>query len=191
MKSFSECAIHHPGEVYTEDALIRDGKLRNVFVRVTEGLPAGKFPLKSPSALLDQKGCIYIPHVIGVQAGQEVVIKNSDVSLHNVHSHSVKNKPFNIGMPVQGMTAKKKFDAPEIVKLTCDVHPWMRSYIGVTDHPFYSVSDAGGNFSLEGLPAGTYTVEAWHETFGTRTQSVTLADGETKNLTFTFSSKPR
>lgn len=188
VKSFSECAIHHQGDVFTEDVMVNNGKLQNVFVYVKEGLTAGRFPLKSSFAVLDQKGCIYAPHVLGVQAGQEVHIKNSDVALHNVHSHSTANKEFNVGMPVQGMVIKKKLESPEVmVKLTCDVHPWMKSYIGVVGHPFFAVSDGEGNFSLEGLPAGSYTVEAWHERFGAQTQTVTVSDGQAQTASFTFS----
>jgi plastocyanin len=188
VKSFSECAVHHKGDVFSEDVLVKDGRLQNVFIYVKEGLGAAAFPPPKEAAVLDQLGCIYKPHVLGVQTGQELVIKNSDVSLHNVHSHSVNQKPFNVGMPVQGMKIKKTFSVPEVaIPLTCDVHPWMKSYIGVVAHPFYAVTGEDGAFELKGLAAGTYTVEAWHEKFGTRTETVTLTGGESKELTFTFS----
>lgn len=189
VKSFSECAVHHKGNVYTEDALIKDGGLQNVFVYVKEGLEGQKFDAPKEPAFLDQVGCIYKPHVLGVQTGQELVIKNSDVSLHNVHSHSTKQKGFNTGMPVQGMKLKKKFDVPEVmIKLTCDVHPWMKSYIGVVPHPYYAVSDETGAFTLKNLPPGHYVIEAWHETFGTQTQTLNVSEGQTPSLTFVFTS---
>ena len=188
VKSFSECAIHHPAEVFTEDVIVKDGKLQNAFVYVKAGAEGKAVPQVAGSALLDQKGCIYAPHVSGVRVGQEVVIKNSDVTLHNVHSHSSSNKAFNVGMPVQGMKIKKSFSAPEImVKLTCDVHPWMKSYIGVLPHPWFAVSAADGSFEIKDLPPGTYTLEAWHETFGVRTQDVTVSSESPQEVTFSFS----
>lgn len=190
VKSFSECAIHHPNEVFTEDVLVKDGKLENVFVYVKSGFEGKPVPPVLGPATLDQKGCMFIPHVSGVRTNQEVVIKNSDVTLHNVHSHSLNQKPFNVGMPVQGMKIKKSFSVPEImVKLSCDVHPWMKSYIGVLPHPWSAVSAADGKFELKDLPPGAYTLEAWHETFGTKTQEVTVSPSQTTEVSFSFSAQ--
>ncbi len=187
VKSFSECAAQHPEEVFADDALIRDGKLQNVFVYVKEGLEGKPVPPPRDPVLVDQVGCLYKPRVLGVQVGQEMMIKNSDVTLHNVHSHSVNQKPFNFGMPVQGMKVKKIFGAPEVmVKLTCDVHPWMKSYVGVLPHPYFAVSGADGGFEIPDLPPGKYRIEAWHEKFGTQTQEVTVTPAETSELSFTF-----
>ena len=120
---------------------------------------------------------------------QPVDIKNSDVLFHNVHSHATLQKPFNIGIPVQGMVIQRSFEKPEVmIKVTCDVHPWMTGYIGVVSHPYFSVSGADGTFSLKDLPPGEYVIEAWHEVYGTQTQTVTLGQNETKTLTFTFHS---
>ncbi len=189
VKSFSECAAQHPEEVFTEDVLVKDGKLQNVFVYVKSGLDEAKpLPPAEGSAMVDQAGCMYKPHVLGLRTNQELIIKNSDVTLHNVHSHSANQKDFNAGMPVQGMKIKKSFTAPEVmVKLTCDVHPWMKAYIGVLSHPWFAVSGEDGNFEIKDLPPGTYTLEAWHETFGTRTQEITVGPSETKEISFSFS----
>ena len=187
VKSFSECAIHHKGKVYTDDILIKNGKLQNVFVYVKQGLENQSFSVPSESVMLDQVGCIYTPHVLGIQTGQELIIKNSDVALHNVHSNSSNQKSFNIGMPVQGMKIKKTFLSPEImISVTCDIHPWMKAYIGVLPHSFFDATDENGAFSISNLGPGDYEIEAWHEKFGVKTQKIHLEDRETKEITFTF-----
>ena len=114
-------------------------------------------------------------------------IVDADPTLHNVHCKPVNNKPFNIAQPVKGMKSSKSFTTPEVmVKCICNVHPWMISYLGVVDHPYFSVTGDEGSFTLAGLPAGTYTLEAWHETLGTQTKSVTLSDRDTQSITFEF-----
>lgn len=188
--SFTECAIHHPGKIYSDEVVITNGKLKNVFVYVKEGLQGSSVTPPSEPVTMDQVGCIYTPHVIGIQTGQTLLIKNSDTTLHNIHSHSVNQKPFNIGMPVQGMKIKRIFEKPEVmVSMTCDVHSWMKSYIGVLSHPFFSVSDENGQFSIKNMPAGDFVIEAWHEKFGTLTQSVHLDPHDSKKISFTFEAK--
>ncbi|MBI4000033.1 MAG: carboxypeptidase regulatory-like domain-containing protein [Candidatus Omnitrophica bacterium] len=135
---------------------------------------------------LDQKGCQYHPHVLGVQVGQPFEMVNSDPTLHNIHSLAEKSAQFNLGMPIENMRLKKKFENPEImVKLKCDVHPWMSAYIGVLSHPFFSVSGSDGAFEIKDLPAGEYTIEAWHEKYGTQTQKITVGE-ESATADFTF-----
>lgn len=164
------------------------GHLANVIVYVKSGLPAGgSYPAPAGAAKLDQKGCQYHPHVQGVRVGQTVQIVNSDPTLHNIHSHPKVNAEFNQGQPFKDMTLEKTFDQVEVpIPFRCDVHPWMASYIAVFDHPYFAVSKADGSFAIEGLPAGTYTLEAWHETLGTQTQDVTVADGQAATATFSF-----
>jgi hypothetical protein len=120
-------------------------------------------------------------------AGQSLDILNSDPTLHNIHALPEKNDAFNLGMPVQGMKYTKKFDKPEVmIRIKCDVHGWMGAYCGVLPHPFFAVSAADGSFMIKDLPAGTYTIEAWHEKLGTQTQQITVGDKESKAANFTF-----
>jgi hypothetical protein len=124
-----------------------------------------------------------------MQVGQTLEIKNSDPTLHNVHALAKVNREFNEGQPVQGMISKKKFDKPEVmIKFKCDVHAWMNSYMAVLPHPYFAVSGADGSFTIQGLPPGTYTLEAWHEKFGAQTQPITVGPKESKQVSFTFKS---
>jgi hypothetical protein len=166
------------------------GGLANVLVFVKSGLEKKEWPMPTEKALLDQKGCEYMPYVMGVRAGQTLSIKNSDPTLHNVHStpRVAANKGFNFAQPIQGMVTDRSFAAPEVaVRFKCDVHPWMFAYVGVFDHPFFAVTDTNGNFKISGLPNGKYTIEAYHvKTHGTNPgllQEITV-DGDAKlNLT--------
>ncbi|MBI4395242.1 MAG: hypothetical protein HY583_03485 [Candidatus Omnitrophica bacterium] len=181
------CASLHSEPVYAETVLVNEnGTLRNVFVYVKEGLESQTFPVPSESVTIDQKGCHYVPHVFGIQAGQTLEILNSDATLHNIHALPQKNKQFNLGMPIQGMKLTKKFEVPEVMaKFKCDVHPWMNAYIGVLAHPFFGVTGRDGTFEIKNLPAGEYTIEAWHEKYGVQEQKVTVAE-EPVNVEFTF-----
>jgi hypothetical protein len=128
--------------------------------------------------------------VTGVQVGQPVEIVNSDATLHNVHAVAVTNTEFNFSQPIKGHRRQQVFDKPEImVPFKCEVHGWMRSYVGVVPHPFFAVSRADGTFEITGLPAGTYTIEAWHEQLGTQTQTVTVDGKAGAAADFTFASK--
>jgi len=164
-----------------------DGSVGNVFVYVKDGLGNRTFPAPSQPVVLDQKGCHYTPHVLGIQVGQPLQIVNSDDTLHNVHGLPKSNKEFNQGQPIQGMKMTHTFSTKEVmIPFKCDVHGWMNAWIGVLDHPYYAVTATNGTFSLKGLPPGTYTIEAWHEKLGTQTQTVTVGEKETKDLAFTF-----
>jgi plastocyanin len=175
------------GAAVTETVVVSaDGALGNVFVYVKDGLGNLRFPAPATPVVLDQKSCRYVPHVFGVQVGQPVDIVNSDPTLHNIHALAQTNREFNMGQPMPGK-ATHTFSTKEVmVPFKCDVHRWMNAYVGVLDHPFYSVTSDDGRFELKGLPPGTYTIEAWHETLGTRTQSVTIGEKETKDLAFSF-----
>ena len=163
------------------------GGIQNVFVYVKDGLGNLRFPVPSAPVVLDQKGCRYAPHVGGAQVGQQVDVVNNDPTLHNVHALPAANREFNFGQPLPGMKQSHRFSTREVmVPFKCDVHPWMRAYVGVLDHPYFGVTGADGTFSLNGLPPGTYTVEAWHETLGTQTQTVTIGAKESREVAFSF-----
>jgi plastocyanin len=183
-----ECAVFHPGGgVPSEELLVKNGALQNVFVYIKEGLEGRSFPVPSQAATIDNKNCVYVPHVMGVQTGQPVNILNSDPTLHNVHSYSKNSKSWNLGLPFQGMKQVKKFEASEVmIALKCDVHPWMKGYVGVLDHPYFQVTGEDGGFSLKDLPPGEYVVEAWHEKLGTQSQKVQIGPQETKQIEFKF-----
>jgi plastocyanin len=163
------------------------GTLQNVFVYVKDGLGDRRFPVPSTAVVLDQKGCQYVPHVLGIQVGQTLELASSDNTLHNIHAVPQQNREFNKASQMAGIRHTHTFSTREVmVPFKCDVHKWMNAYIGVLDHPFFAVSGANGTFELKGLPPGTYTIEAWHEALGTQTQTVTVGEKDTQNITFTF-----
>jgi hypothetical protein len=180
------CASQHSTPAMDEEVVVgAAGELANVIVYV-KNAPASAPPAQP--ALLDQKGCQYIPHVTVLQAGQKLQIKNSDATLHNVHAMPQINGSFNEGQPVQGMVSEKKFDKVEMTpfRIKCDVHGWMKSYMAVLPHSYHSVSQMNGTFSIGNLPPGNYTLVAWHEKYGQQEQQVTVGAKETKQVTFTF-----
>jgi plastocyanin len=187
------CKTAHSTPVM-EDFWVVDanGGVANTFVYVREGLGGDEYEPGS-GLTLDQKGCMYHPRVSGVVAGSKVTITNSDQTLHNVHAFPSKNTSFNEGQPA-GSPAKEKteeFTKPEVmIPIKCDVHGWMKSYVGVLPHPFFAVSGADGKYTIPGVPAGEYTVTAWHETSKgdaagvTVDQKVTVAAKESKTVDF-------
>jgi len=168
-----------------------DRGIKNVFVYVKDGLGDRVYATPTTPVVLDQQGCQYEPHVFGVQVGQPVEIKNSDPTLHNVHAVPKSNAEFNFGQQNdKAPIITKTFDKPEIgLSFRCDVHGWMRAYANVVTHPFFAVTKDDGSFEIKGLPAGTYTIEAWHERLGTQTTKVTISDGAAA-ATASFTFKP-
>jgi plastocyanin len=184
------CAGKHSEPVYPPVLVLGpDQTMANVFVKVTAGLPAGTWPTPSEPVIIDQQGCMYVPHMVGVMTGQTLEFRNDDKILHNVHLLPKANREQNLGMPAtvahKQLTFSKAEDEPFHVK--CDVHPWMSAYVGVTDNPFFAVTGQDGTFTISGLPAGTYTIQAWQEKLGTKTAQVTVADGGTQSVDFSFS----
>lgn len=185
----SDC--HHAGGEKPLDTSVvaaPGGELANVFVYVKNF--SGRMAPPEKPILLDQKNCIYEPRVSGVQTNQIIQIRNSDATFHNVHAVAKENEEFNFGQNNKGAVDLRKFTKPEVmVKVKCDVHPWMKSYVGVMDHSYFAISDASGNFSISGLPAGTWELEAWHETLGVQNQTVTVPAKGTAPAAFTFAGK--
>jgi plastocyanin len=171
-----------------EEVVVGPGNgLKNVVVHLT-GV-AGKFAPQG-DAEMDQQGCMYRPRVLVAQAGQTVIIKNSDQTLHNIHTYKGPMTLFNqaqvFGMP----PIKKKFPAAgDVVKFKCDVHPWMTGYLLVTDNPFHAVSGEDGSFGIPNVPPGTYTVEVWHERLGTKKMEVTVAADKPTDLQLELAAK--
>jgi plastocyanin len=181
------CMSKHTTPVMPEVLVLGDqDRMENVFVSVVSALPGKTFPAPKEPAIIRQHGCVYVPHVIGMMAGQELLFENTDGILHNVHALPVKNRPFNLGMPP---TLKEKGKVLEVAEaafpVKCDVHPWMRAYVAVMSHPFFAVTGHDGTFQIKDLPPGTYEIEAWHEKLGTRKATVTVGEGE-KTVDFTF-----
>ncbi|HET9481900.1 MAG TPA: carboxypeptidase regulatory-like domain-containing protein, partial [Candidatus Polarisedimenticolia bacterium] len=188
MGSDAACSRKHDGPARREDLVVSpDGGVANAFVRIASGLPDRPFAPPSTPVRLDQRGCVYRPHVVALQAGQPLLIVNSDPTLHNVHAIATDNPGFNFGMSVEGQQVTRYFHHPEVmVKLKCDVHPWMAAWIGVVDHPYHAVTGPDGGFALTGLPAGEYAVEVWHETLGTATRTVAVVEGARQEIEFSF-----
>jgi plastocyanin len=186
MSADPTCAAKHSAPVPSDVLELGANKeLGNVFVYVKEGLPDAQWAPPATPVVIDQKGCMYEPHVAGVMVGQQLQFKNSDGLLHNVHALPQVNQEFNIAMPAERTTADHKFEQAEgMFTVKCDVHPWMTSYVGVMKHPFFAVTGTDGKFTIANLPAGTYTIEAWHERLGTQTQQVTVADNASATATF-------
>ncbi len=185
------CMQQHTAPVAMENVVVNaNGTLKNVFVYVKKGLEGKTFPTPTDPVVVTQEGCTYHPHVLGMMVNQPVKFVNGDATLHNLHAVTTVNEAFNIGQPSKGMEAEKTFDKPEVmVKMKCDVHPWMSSFIGVLEHPYFAVTGEEGSFSLKNLPPGSYTIEAWQEEYGAQTQEVTVGPKETKQITFSFKAK--
>jgi hypothetical protein len=188
----SQCGKLHTNPVVEVDFRVGEEKgLADVFVYL-QGVPENVGTTAEGEApMLDQQGCLYTPKVFGVMVNQKFKVKNSDPLLHNVHAVPKVNKEFNFAQPVKNQVNEKAFPQPEVLlRIKCDVHPWMSAYVGVVPHKFFAVTDANGRFALpKGLPAGKYTIEAVHPKAGRVTQEITVVAGESKpvELTFTLS----
>ncbi len=163
----------------------RDRSIDNVFVHVLGDLPAGSVPAEP--VVIDQQGCIYHPRVSAGVTGQTLAITNSDPTLHNVHTKSEQGNGFNVGQPKAGMRHEHTLKGEEVMlRVKCDVHPWMTGFVGVKKNPYFAVTREGGKFTIENVPAGTYTVQAWQERLGAIDQEVTVVEGETVTVEFGF-----
>ena len=181
------CVAQHKDAVFPQTLVLGAGNtMGNIFVYV-KNAPAGDYKAPTEPVVVDQKGCNYTPHIIGVMVGQPVKILNPDGTLHNVHALSKVNQEFNMAMPKFRTEVSKSFDKPEFMfAMKCDVHPWMSAWISVMPTPFFAVTKEDGKFEINGLPDGTYTIEAWHEKLGTKTTTVTITGGAAQTADFTF-----
>jgi plastocyanin len=186
MSAEPTCAAAHPSGPTTETVIANNGRLANVFVYLKEGLASAP-AAPSTNVEIDQLGCVYHPHVTGVQVGQGVVFKNSDGLAHNVNAQPQNNRPFNISQPTSMTSAPQRFNTAEImIPVQCDVHGWMQSYIGVVSNPYFATSGQDGTFTIGNVPPGTYTLEAWHERYGVKTAQVTVDPNGTATVTFDY-----
>ena len=192
MEADPVCLAKHSGQVLPETLILGDETtktLGNVFVHVTSGLSNKNYPAPSEPFVLTQEGCRYNPHVIALRVGQPLKVLNPDGTLHNLHALPKVNEQFNLAMPNFRKETTRTFNKVEVAPfpIKCDVHPWMGAWISVMDHPFFCVTKPNGQFKIDNLPAGTYEIEAWHEKLPAQKATVTLAEGDAKEIHFTFS----
>ena len=188
MASEPVCSSAHPsGAVEEEVVADAKGDLANVIVYVKEGLGNRTFDTPSAAVELDQKGCMYSPHIVALMAGQRLDVKNADQTTHNIHPSPKNNKEWNKSQAPGAPDIVDSFAREEVaIPVKCNVHPWMKSYIAVFKHPYFAVTSASGSFEIKNLPPGTYTIEAWHEKYGVTSQSVTIGAKEAKTVNFTI-----
>jgi plastocyanin len=184
-----KCVTENGGPQRPNDSIVvgNNQALQNVFVYVKDAPGGFGFPVPPEPVLLDQDRCAYTPRVVGVRVGQPLQVRNSDPLLHNVRANGVINQAFNKSTPLEGVSFTHTFATKEVmIPFKCDVHGWMSAYVGVLDHPYFGTTGAEGTVALGNLPPGTYTIEAWHEALGTRTQQVMIAAKESKDVSFAF-----
>jgi plastocyanin len=183
------CAKAHSTPVVPQDVVVGEkSSVANVVVFVKDGLSSDySFPTPSDAVTLDQKGCMYDPHVIALMAGQTLTVKNDDQTAHNIHPTPKDNREWNQSQPPGAPPIEQSFARPELaIPVKCNVHPWMKSYIFVFRNPYYAVTTKDGRFEIKGLPPGTYTIEAWQEKYGPVDQTVTIGPKESKSVNFTI-----
>jgi hypothetical protein len=183
------CAKHYTTPVLPENVVTGpNNSLQNVVVYISAGARDEAAP--SLPAVLKQRGCRYMPHVLAMETNQEIWVQNDDSVAHTVHPMARINKELNRSQPPGTPPMVIKYDQAEIIRVKCELHPWMRGVFVVLKNSHYSVSDENGSFSLPDLPPGKYTITAWHEQFGEQSQVVSIGGGESKELNFTFKVKP-
>lgn len=181
--------LHAKPAVLSAVVTSSSGGLANVFVYIKSGLEDKEFEPPKTAAVLDQRGCLFVPRVLALQAGQTLVVRNSDPVSHNVHPAPRNNREWNQQQPPGAPDLARRFTRAEVmIPVKCNVHSWMRSYIGVLDHPYFAVTGPDGKFELTGAPSGRYAIGAWHETLGELTELVTLDKGSSATVSFLFRS---
>ena len=186
------CAAVNRGKQVVQETVLAslDGSLANVFVRLEGTFPAT--PVPTEPVTIDQRSCVYVPRVMGVRVGQTLQVRNDDEILHNVHSLSVKSNTFNVSEPKAGMVQQFKMKDEEVMlRIKCDIHSWMTTYVGVVPNPYFAVSSKGGAFEIANVPPGTYTIIAWQERYGPVMKTVTVRAGAVAAVDFTYTGKEK
>jgi plastocyanin len=186
------CAMSPYGKNLTEGIVSNDGKLANVYVYVKDGLGNKIYPAPTTTAVLDQKGCRYVPHVLAAMVGQPIEFRNSDPTMHNVHMQPTVagNQQVDISQPPMGGTMRRAFGKPELMlPVRCNNHPWMQAFLNIASNPFFAVTGEDGHFSIQGLPPGTYTLVAVQEQLGQQQATVTVTTHGTATADFSFQAK--
>jgi len=187
MQSAPQCAAAHAEPVYDPSLLAQNGQLANAVVWIKRGLTHWVFAPPSQPVVIDQKGCVYQPHVSVAMVGQAVEFVNSDTEPHNVHGRPQQVASWNFLMSRQGASRTLYFDKPEVgIPVGCDIHPWMRAYLTVVDNPYFAVTPANGDVTLAQVPPGDYVIAAWHEKLGTKEQRVTLPPSGSVRVQLSF-----
>lgn len=190
MSASPACAAANPAPVVPPIVVVgENGALANVVIFVKDGLRNYTFDAPSDPAILGQKNCMYEPHVSALMTNQPFQIQNNDPTMHNVHPLPKHNRQWSTSQPAGSAALKSTFGRPEFaMPVLCNVHPWMRAFVFVFDHPYFAVTSKTGRFELKDLPPGTYTIEAWHENYAAQDQTVTIAPKESKSISFSFKS---
>ncbi len=184
---WSECAAHYKSTAYAKDVLVNQGLVQNCLVFVKEGLEDFVFPTPDQPAKNDQRACVFTPRIMAVQTGQPIRYLNSDPMAHNVHGFPKESRDWNFSLGRKGAVRDIIINAPELaVEVKCDIHGWMRGYVSIFDHPYFVFTDFAGSFTLNNLPAGDYTLGAWHERFGEQYMSVTVPESGETRIEFIF-----
>jgi hypothetical protein len=187
MAADPSCAKQHSGVIPTLEVVTdTKGGLENVLIFISDGLGDRTFDPPKEPVVITQKGCLYLPRVLAVQANQPIEVVNDDPTSHNIHPIPTNNREWNKA-ELPGGRVEEAFAREEIaIPVKCNIHPWMRGYIAVLKNPYFAVTKADGSFDLPQLPAGTYTIKAWHEKLGTSTQTITVGPNQTKEINFVF-----
>jgi plastocyanin len=182
------CAEAHHGKAFDESIVVNpNGTLANVFIYIKSGLEGKRFEAPTAPVTIDQRGCWFHPRIIGIQTGQTLQVTNSDPVTHNIHPLAQINREWNHSQGEGDAPLARKFLKPEVmIRVKCNIHSWMRAYIGVIPHPYFAVTESGGTFEIRNLPPGDYVIEAWHETLGTKEQKITMAPSGKIEADFSF-----